>query len=66
MIDTSFEQQSVDVIQRRAYSFQNMPPRTPDNPLIDAARGREPQPVKCLSCGGTFVRAADGSIPCGH
>ena len=24
------------------------------------------QTVKCLSCGGTFTRAADGSIPCGH
>lgn len=24
------------------------------------------QPVQCLSCGGKFVRAEDGSIPCGH
>lgn len=22
--------------------------------------------VVCLSCGGTFTRSEDGSIPCGH
>lgn len=28
------------------------------NPVVDV--------VVCLSCGGTFTRLPDGSIPCGH
>ncbi len=54
------------------YSFENMRAWSPNNPVIDAASGwdevpeKEPEPVICLSCGGTFVRSADGSIPCGH
>lgn len=56
-----FDQASVEVLRDHAYSFENMKARTPSDP----ANG-SPQPVKCLSCGGTFTRAADGSIPCGH
>lgn len=42
-----------------------------DNPMIDAARGRdpvapEPETVFCISCSGVFVRSEDGSIPCEH
>lgn len=73
MIDTNFEQESVSLLQhqRRAYSFWNMETAQPSRTGVlitghAAPQEPEPQVVKCLSCGGTFTRADDGSIPCGH
>ena len=65
----NFEKASVDLMQTRAYSFWNMQPVQPSTtgiPVTGLQAPSAPVKVQCLSCGGKFVRAEDGSIPCGH